>query len=53
MNDRNTEVLEQYDMEIFSVRRGRGSWICETDKGLRLLGSIREPQSGWSLRRRC
>lgn len=37
MNDRNTEVLEQYDMEIFSVRRGRGSWICETDKGLRLL----------------
>ena len=22
MNDRNTEVLEQYDMEIFSVRRG-------------------------------
>ena len=23
--------------KIFSVRRGRGSWICETDKGLRLL----------------
>ena len=37
MNDRNTEVLEQYDMEIFSIRRGRGAWICETDQGLRLL----------------
>lgn len=37
MNDRNVEVLEQYEMEICSVRRGRGAFICETDQGLRLL----------------
>lgn len=37
MNDRNTEVLGQYDLEITSFRRGRGAWVCETDKGLKLL----------------
>lgn len=37
MNDRNTEVLEQYEMEVSSARRGRGAWICETDRGLKLL----------------
>lgn len=37
MNDRNTEVLEQYELEVSSVRRGRGAWICETDRGLKLL----------------
>ena len=33
MNDRNTEVLEQYELEIKAFRRGRGAWVCETDKG--------------------
>lgn len=37
MNDRNTEVLNQYDLEIASIRRGRGAWLCETDRGLKLL----------------
>ena len=37
MNDRNTEVLEQYELEIKAFRRGRGAWVCETDKGLKLL----------------
>ena len=37
MNDRNTEVLEQYEMETKAFRRGRGAWICETDRGLLLL----------------
>lgn len=37
MNDRNTEVLEQYDLEVASFRRGRGAWVCETDKGMKLL----------------
>ena len=37
MNERNTEVLEQYALEIRSLRRGRGAWICETDQGLKLL----------------
>lgn len=37
MNDRNTEVLGQYHLEIRTIRKGRGAWICETDQGLKLL----------------
>ena len=29
MNDRGLKVLEQYELETVSVRRGRGSYICE------------------------
>ena len=41
MNERYQEVLAQYEMEVLSVRKGRGSWICETDKGLKLLREYR------------
>lgn len=34
MNDRALRVLEQYDLEVSSMRRGRGSYILETDRGL-------------------
>ena len=27
MNEKYVEALEQYDMDILSVRKGRGSWI--------------------------
>lgn len=37
MNDRALKVLEQYDLEILGTRRGRGSYICETPQGLRIL----------------
>lgn len=37
MNERYIEVLQQYELEVLSVRRGRGAWICETDKGIKLL----------------
>lgn len=37
MNDRALKVLEQYDLEIVSTRRGRGSYVCETPQGLRIL----------------
>ncbi|MDD3795969.1 MAG: CotS family spore coat protein [Lachnospiraceae bacterium] len=37
MNDRGLKVLEQYDLEIISTRRGRGSYLCETNQGLKLL----------------
>lgn len=55
MIDRYLEALEQYEMEIISVRKGRGAWICETDQGLKLLREyrgtvrrleIRRPDSG-------
>lgn len=45
MNERNLEVLEQYDLEVRDVRRGRGAFLCETSQGLKLLkeyrGSVR------------
>lgn len=37
MNDRALKVLEQYELEIISTRRGRGSYICETAQGLKIL----------------
>lgn len=37
MNDRALKVLEQYELEVKSVRRGRGSYILETTQGLRIL----------------
>jgi CotS family spore coat protein len=37
MNDRALKVLEQYDLELISSRRGRGSYILETTQGLRIL----------------
>ena len=37
MNDWNTEVIGQYELEVESLRKGRGAWIFETDRGLKLL----------------
>lgn len=37
MNDKYTEVLSQYELEVRNVRRGRGAWLCETGDGIKLL----------------
>ena len=37
MNDRTAELLEQYDIEVIRTRKGRGSLICDTDKGCLVL----------------
>ncbi len=37
MNDRALKVLEQYELEVTGVRRGRGSYLFETPQGLRIL----------------
>lgn len=37
MNDWNTGVIEQYDLEVANIRKGRGAWIFETDRGLKLM----------------
>lgn len=37
MYDRGLSVLEQYGLESTAVYRGRGSLICDTDKGLVLI----------------
>ncbi len=41
MNDSYLEVLEQYEGENLSVRRGRGAWICERSDGVKLLKEYR------------
>ena len=41
MNEKYVEALEQYEMDVISVRKGRGSWICETRNGCRLLKEYR------------
>ena len=37
MNEKSLKLLEQYDLELNSARRGRGSYICETSLGKKLL----------------
>lgn len=41
MNDRYAEALEQYELEVLSVRKGRGAWLCDTSLGLKLLKEYR------------
>lgn len=37
MNDYGKAVLEQYELEIENMKRGRGSLICNTSEGLKKL----------------
>lgn len=37
MNDWGKSVLEQYDLEVVSTSRGRGSLLCETNQGFKQL----------------
>lgn len=37
MEDRNQELLRQYNIKIYNTYRIRGAFILETDKGLKLL----------------
>ena len=37
MNEKSLKVLEAYDLELIGARRGRGSYICETSLGTKLL----------------
>ena len=34
MNDKAIALLEQYDIEVIRVRKGRGAFLCDTDKGV-------------------
>lgn len=37
MNDKYRELLEQYDVQVLSTFRSRGTFQCETNQGLALL----------------
>lgn len=41
MYNRPEEVLEKYELEVKSVSRGRESYICDTDRGQKLLKEYR------------
>ncbi|MEG0370052.1 MAG: spore coat protein CotS [Hungatella sp.] len=41
MNERYLEALQQYELELGTVRKGRSGWICETDQGIKLLKEYR------------
>ena len=41
MYNRPEQVLEQYDMEVKTVSKGRESYICDTDRGQKLLKEYR------------
>jgi len=44
-------ILGQYEMEIRQVSKGRGSYICDTDKGKKILMSFRgSPERGDALK---
>lgn len=34
-------ILQQYDLEIKQISRGRGAYICETNEGMKLLAPFR------------
>lgn len=33
VNEKDLAILEQYDLQVKNTRRGRGSFLCETDRG--------------------
>lgn len=37
MAERDFSVLEQYEYKVYQISRGRGAFICETNKGVFLL----------------
>ena len=37
MNEKGLAVLEQYDLDIRNARRGRDSFLIDTDKGWKIL----------------
>lgn len=37
MGDYDLEILEQYPIQVDNVRKVRGAFLCETDRGLMLL----------------
>ena len=40
MNEKDLSVLEQYEVQVQGFRRGRGSFLVETDQGLKLFAEF-------------
>ena len=37
INDKINTVLEQYDIRVLRLLKGRGSFLCETEEGIKIL----------------
>ena len=40
VNDRDAGVLEQYELKVLNIYRGRVALICETDQGLKIVKEL-------------
>lgn len=40
VNDRDAGVLEQYELKVLNIYRGRVALICETDQGLKIMKEL-------------
>lgn len=56
MNDKITEVIAQYDFTVNNTYKGRGSLMCQTDKGLKQIrpfeGSMGKLNNEYQLKER-
>lgn len=49
MNDRAISILENYDFAVLKVRKARGAFVCETDRGLKIMKEYQAPVSKLAL----
>ncbi len=49
MNDRAISLLENYDFTVSKVHKARGAFICETDRGLKIMKEYQAPLSKLAL----
>ena len=49
MNDRALSLLENYDFTVNKVHKVRGAFVCETDKGLKIMKEYQAPVSKLAL----
>lgn len=49
MNDRAISILDNYDFTVLKVRKARGAFVCETDRGLKIMKEYQAPVSKLTL----
>ena len=49
MNDRAVSILENYDFTVMKTHKIRGAFVCETDRGLKILKEYQAPVSKLAL----
>ncbi|MBQ7765607.1 MAG: CotS family spore coat protein [Lachnospiraceae bacterium] len=49
MNDRAISLLENYDFTVIKAHKVRGAFVCETDKGLKIMKEYQAPVSKLAL----